>query len=113
MSHDPTELGAVQGSLLDDDDSSVVDDGPSLRFVWGVFKESNTAAKLILPDSISTPFYLPSPRITKADKDAHFEKELRRLNFIYERDRKYVPPSDRKSAIMNSIPDYELRGRER
>mgnify|MGYP003709632183 CR=1 FL=1 len=89
-----------------------VDEMPSVSFVWDVFKESDTCAKLILPDILTNPFYLSSPRATKADKDAKFERELRRIDFVCERDSKNCRPSARRN-ILNSIPDYSLHGKDR
>lgn len=97
---------------MGDDEEQSQTDTPSLNFVWSVFKESGTSAKLILPDLLSNPFYLPSPRATKADKDAKFEREMRRFDYLCARDSKFVAPSDRRS-ILNLLPNYDLRGRER
>jgi hypothetical protein len=85
---------------------------PSLSFVWEVFKESDTSAKLILPDLLSNPFYMPSPRGTKAQQDAKFEKDMRRLDLVFARDCKYTAPSDRRNSA-NLVKKFELTGKER
>lgn len=85
---------------------------PSLSFVWEVFKESDTSAKLILPDLLSNPFYMPSPRGTKAQQDAKFEKDMRRLDLVFARDCKYTAPSDRRNTT-GAVKKFELNGKER
>ncbi len=84
---------------------------PTLSHLWQVVKDSDPHAKLILPDLLTNPFYLPAPKATKEIKAAKFERELRRLNFICDRDSKVVRPSNR-SSVMASIPNYNLIGKE-
>lgn len=87
------------------------DSVPTLSHLWQMVKDSDSHAKLILPDLLTNPFYLPAPKATKEIKDAKFERELRRLNFICDQESKAVRPSNR-NRIMASIPNYNLIGKD-
>ena len=96
------------------DDVSTLDEkfaSTSLSHLWEIFEDSQTTAKLILPDMKTIPFYLPPPKATKEIKDAQFAKDLRRFDFICQRESKNVKLTDR-SGMMNSIPIMKLKGKE-
>lgn len=85
---------------------------PSLSHLWQIVKDSESNAKLILPDLLTNPFYLPPPKATKEMQDKKFEKEISRLNYICELESKNVRPTNRK-AVLASIPKFKLIGKER
>ena len=99
--------------MFNESEVEVYDEGstPTLSHLWQIVKDSDSHAKLILPDLLTNPFYLPAPKATKEIKDAKFERELRRLNFICDQESKIVRPSNR-SSVMASIPNYNLIGKE-
>lgn len=94
------------------EEEQVEEAGPSLSQLWGYFEKADTQAKLILPDLLTNLYYLPLPKSSKVKKDAQFEREMRRFDFICQQESQNYLPINR-SAIMAQIPNFGLTGRDR
>jgi hypothetical protein len=54
--------------------------------LWSYCESSTASVKLILPDALTTPYYLPTPRGPKHKSEKEVAREQARLNFLVKRE---------------------------
>ena len=89
---------AVEDDLrISEEELSVIESTTSLAqpskldYLWNICENSKERSKLILPDSLHTPFYLPQKMVYEKS-DLQLEREKKRLEYLIQRDLKELIP---------------------
>jgi hypothetical protein len=96
------EAVLVGGSLLENDNDESIASASNSPFydaltnqnsqmravdrLWSYCESSTTSVKLILPDALTTPYYLPTPRGPKQKTPQQIAREQARLDFLVRRE---------------------------
>ncbi len=84
---------------------SVATEGSLMSHLWEMCEASQSTVKLILPDTLNPPFYLPKIPGRKSLTVAQQEREDRRNEFLSQRDISALIPSKGK---RHQIPTFKF-----
>jgi len=76
------------------------EDSLSISALWGMYEQSESSVKLLLPDDLIVPYYLPKPKNSKVQTQMKEDKLLRRLDIQYSI---YVKSNLKKHGLKSEV----------